>query len=112
MKKYVGGGVKDERGIFLPPSGKKEECLAPPLPDIPEPGTLDEIGEVIILSLARATKRLLLKISADDVSREVIGALKDCEAMHRELSKKEKEYLASLSIEDLEKLAGASFQAP
>lgn len=108
MKRYVGGGTKDETGAFVPLPRKAEE---PPF-QVPEPNSLDEIGEVIILALARAVKRLTEKIVAHDVSREVIGALKDCESMHRELSKREKEFLANLSDEDLEKLANAQFQPP
>lgn len=108
MKRYVGGGFKDERGIFTKEARMAEE---PPQPfHIPDPGSLDEIGEVIILALARAVKKLAERIVADDTSREVIGALKDCEAMHRELSKREKEYLSQLSDEDLEKLANAQFK--
>jgi hypothetical protein len=106
MKKYVCDGIKDEQGAYLPKARKPEEA---PAFDVPEPGSLDEIGEVIILALGRATRKLLLKIVGDDVSREVIGALKDCEAMHRELSKKEKEFLAQLSNEDLEALAHHQF---
>jgi hypothetical protein len=110
MKRYVGGGIKDERGIFLPPSRMKEEIEAPPPVQIPEPGSLDEINEVIVLALARAVKKLAEKVVSGDISREVIGALKDCESMHRELAKKEKDLLAGLSDEDLEKLASVQFK--
>jgi hypothetical protein len=111
MRKYVGGGIKDEAGIFLPPSRKIEES-PPKEPHIPIPESLDEIGDVITLALARAVRTLAQKIAGDDVSRETIGALKDCESMHRELSKKEKEFLSGLSDEDLKKLADAQFKVP
>lgn len=112
MKRYVGGGIKDERGIFLPPPRKGEGSDVPPPPiQVPEPGSLDEINEVIVLSLARAVKHIGQKIVSGDISREIIGALKDCESMHRELAKKEKELLAGLSDEDLEKLANAQFKS-
>lgn len=108
MKRYVGGGIKDERGIFLPPSRTKEENA--PL-QIDDPGSLDEIGEMIILALARAVKNLLSDIkSMDKVDRNSVAALKDCEAIYRELSKREKEFLANLSDEDLEKLANTQFK--
>jgi len=107
MKRYVGGGIKDERGIFLPPSGTKENTP----PNIPDPGSLDEIGEMIILALARAVKNLLVNIrSMEKVDRDSVGALKDCEVIYRELSKREKEFLANLSDEDLEKLANTQFK--
>jgi hypothetical protein len=100
-RRYEGGGRKDSNGCFLPP----ERVI------IGEPGTLEEINEVIILALGKAVKKLAEKvIEENDVSREVIGALKDCEGMHRELAKKEKELLAGLSTEDLEKLANTQFR--
>lgn len=103
MKRMV-GGIKDENGVYTPMPRK-----ADPSP-IPDPGSLDEVGEVIILALSRAVKKLAEKIVADDVSRETIGALKDCEAMHRELSKREREFLSSLSNDELEKLANMPFR--
>jgi hypothetical protein len=109
MKRYVGGGIKDEKGIFLPPARKASEDSTLAL-NISDPTSLDEINEIIVLALARAVKKLAEKVVANDVSREVVGALKDCESMHRELAKKEKELLAGLSDEDLEKLAEASFK--
>jgi hypothetical protein len=111
MKRYVGGGIKDETGAYIPAPPRKVE-QAPVTFQVPEPGSLDEIGEVIIIALSRAVKKLTEKIVADDVSREVIGALKDCESMHRELSKKEKEFLANLSDADLETLANSQFVSP
>src|ERR1700692_4275818 len=111
MKRYVGGGIKDERGIFLPPSRTKEDESPPPPPEIPDPGSLDEIGEMIILALARAVKNLLVDIKAmDKVDRNSVAALKDCESIYRELSKREKEFLAGLSDDDLKKLADAQFK--
>ncbi len=103
MKTYVGvQGIKDGTGAFVKCVPGKVE---PPPVKIPEPSSLDEIGEVIILNLARAVKFLGEKILEGDVSREVVGALKDCEGMHRELNKREKEWMAALSDEDLETLA-------
>lgn len=111
MKRMV-GGFKDEHGVFRA-SPRMADVPPPPSPPpteiVPEPGSLDEIGETIILALSRAVRKLTQKIVGDDVSREVIGALKDCESMHRELYKREKEFLAGLSDEDLAKLANTPF---
>lgn len=110
-KRYVGGGIKDDAGIFLPPSRKIEEFPPPLALNISEPHSLDEIGDVIIVALGRAVSTLAKKIvNEGNVSRDVIGALKDCESMHRDLSKKEKEFLASLSDEELAKLARESIK--
>lgn len=103
MTQRIVGGIKDENGIFIKtmpvivaPASKEEI----PNPDV----NLDDIAKRIVLALDRATKELLTQISSGDVSREVIGALKDCETMHRELAKKEKDFLDSASDEQLESL--------
>ncbi len=107
MKKIV-GGFKDENGIYI--SAPQPRMAEPPPISIPEPGSLDEIGDVIILALSRAVKRLTERVVAGDVSREVIGALKDCEGMFRELSKKEREWLKGLTDEQLSQLANEPFK--
>ncbi len=99
MTRRIVHSTKDENGIY----SKAQE--AKPAPALPEPDvSLDDIAKRIVTALNRATKHLLDQISGGDVSREVIGALKDCEAMHRELSKKEQEFLDSSSDEQLEKM--------
>lgn len=102
MKRFIPGGVKDENGIYLP---LPKPPTVVPTSSTPDPDvSLDDIGKRIIVAMDRATKVLLSKISADDVSRETIGALKDCQIMYKDLRKDEKDLLESLSDEDLEKL--------
>jgi len=106
MKKIV-GGVKDVNGIYIKlPSAPSEVEVSPPTsPIVPDSDiSLDDIARRIVKALDRATRNLLDAISTGDISRETIGALKDCEAMHRELSKKEKDFLDKASDEELEKL--------
>lgn len=102
MKKSI-PGYKDDNGIF-------SKAPTPPVPPVSlievdeSEVSLDDIARRIVSALNRATKHLLEQITAGDVSREVIGALKDCEAMHRELAKKEKEFLDNASDEQLQKM--------
>lgn len=93
--------------IIFTSASEQKEAPKPILPsELPMPDvSLDEVAKRIVLGLERATKHLLDLISAGNVSREVIGALKDCETMHRELAKKEKDFLDSASDEELESLA-------
>lgn len=104
VKRYVKDEAREKAveaivGKMEPP--KPEPVYAKPQePDV----SLDDIANRIVLALDRATKHLLESVSAGDVSREVIGALKDCEAMHRELAKKEKDFLDNASDEQLEKM--------
>lgn len=103
MSRIIVGGTKDENGVFV----KSTPAISVPTTpkEVPDPDiSLDDIAKRIVTALDRATKELLTQITSGDVSREVIGALKDCEAMHRELAKKEKEFLDSASDEQLEKL--------
>jgi hypothetical protein len=102
MSRIIIGGSKDANGIFVktPESPILEPTLKLPNPDV----NLDDIAKRIVVALDRATKELLTQISSGDVSREVIGALKDCEAMHRELAKKEKDFLDGASDEQLKNL--------
>lgn len=94
MTRKIVGGIKDEKGAFIRLPRKET--------DTP---TLDEIGQTIIFALGRATDILSKMINEEcDVSRETMGSLRDCEAIHRELYKKEKELLESLTDEDLDKL--------
>ena len=64
--------------------------------------SLDEIGNQIIVGLDIAVRHLLKAIEAGDVSREVIGALKDCQVMLKDLKKDEKDFLAGVSDKELE----------
>lgn len=88
MKKIPGYG-KDENGIYNPKPVSD--------PDL----SLDDIGKRVILAVDTATKILLTSIIAGNVDRETIGALKDCQAMLKDLKKDEKDFLASLGDEQL-----------
>lgn len=101
MKRTI-PGYKDENGMFIKEPAK-------PIPEAPVPVkdpdvSLDDIARRIVLSLDWATRQLLEKVKSGEVGREVIGALKDCETMHRELAKKEKEFLENATDEQLERL--------
>jgi len=101
MKKLILTSKKDENGMYLKDSVKPNTLEQD---DSKDDISLDDIAKRIVLALDRATKQLLTSITAGDVSREVIGSLKDCETMHRELAKKEKEFLENASDEQLQKL--------
>lgn len=76
-----------------------------PIKDIPITDTsLDDIGKRIINALDLAVKQLSTLVSGKDVSREVIGALKDCQMMLKDLKKDEKDFLDKLTEEELEAL--------
>jgi len=99
-------GYKNEDGQYVPiplpisAVGRVGRTVEEsPNPDV----SLDEIGKRIIIAMDRATRQLLTSISSGDVSREVIGALKDCQSMYKDLRKDEKEILEGMSDEDIEK---------
>lgn len=98
------------RKIVTPPTqglGEKDESGAYILarPTIPDPEvSIDELLKQSLTGLSRAVRHINGEISAGNVSREVIGNLKDVVAMLNELRKKEQEILATMSDEDLEKL--------
>ncbi len=94
-------GYKNEDGqyVSIPLPQAPMQVAESPNPDV----SLDEIGKRIIIAMDRATRQLLTSISNGDVSREVIGALKDCQSMYKDLRKDEKEILESMSDEDIAK---------
>lgn len=118
MVRKIVEGVKDEFGAYLPlpkRSSVKLDVVSPPSPlevhpsspaFIPSPDiSLDELSKRIIIALDRATKTLLVNISAGDVSRDTLGSLKDTFIMIKDLKKEEKEFLDSLTEEQLIKLS-------
>lgn len=92
-------GLKDENGIYVPMVAPKADIM----PSAPDPDvSLDDIGKRVIVALDRATKTLLQAITAGSVDRDTIGALKDCSMMLKDLKKDEKDYLESLTDEEIE----------
>jgi hypothetical protein len=89
-------GFKDENGIYTSEPRKAAE------PDRPTPNlSLDEIGKLVITALDRAVQHLLKKVTAGEVDRDVVGALKDCSMMLKDLKKDERDFLDSLTDEQL-----------
>lgn len=103
MKRSIPGFKNDNGSYIKVPT--LQEIVKPVLSDSPSPDvSLDDIGKRIIVAMDRATKTLLESITAGDVSREIIGALKDCQTMYKDLRKDEKDLLASMSDEDIDKM--------
>jgi len=93
-------GFKDENGIYAPLPKPRTEPDSAPNPDV----SLDDIGRRVIIAMDRASKILLETISAGNVDRDTIGALKDVSMMLKDLKKEEKDYLESLTDEQLNSL--------
>ena len=87
-------GYKNANGEFIPaPTAKPNENIS-----------LDAIGKNIITALDMAVGTILGCIEGGRVDRETVGALKDCQAMLKDLKKDERDFLDSLTDEQLAEL--------
>lgn len=85
-----------------PPVAKEVE----PLPGLDDSEvSLDKMSRRVLRSLEWATRNIEHAMKHGDISRETIGSLKDCQIMIRDLKKEEKDYIDSLTDEQLNELA-------
>ena len=102
MRKIVDGtnvGVKDENGIYLPSTSIKKA----PISEV-EDISIDSLLHRGFRTIHGIIRAIEVDVSTGAPSRETIMNLKDVMAMLKELKKEEREFLESLSDEDLVKL--------
>ena len=92
--------VDSHGNIIYEPPAKLVLVDEVPTPDV----SLDDIGKRIITALDRAVKHLTTAVTGGDVSREVIGALKDCSTMVKDMKRDEKDFLSEKTDEQLEEM--------
>lgn len=101
MRKVV-GYTKDENGIFV----KDKPKVSPPSPEAnPADISIDSLIGIGLLGLDRLMKSILRHITAETYERDTVMNLKDVMTMLHSLKAIEKEQLAELSDEDLEKMS-------
>lgn len=102
MRKVV-GYTKDNNGIFVKDSPKSP---ASPSPEAnPADISIDSLIGIGLLGLDRLMKSILRHITAETYERDTVMNLKDVMTMLHSLKAIEKEQLAELSDDDLEKMS-------
>ena len=101
MSDHVAGGVKNERGSFLKVAKLKEEK---PSGD-PSDTSIDSLLNCGLQQIKGLVRAITAEVNLGTASRETVQNLKDIMTLLLDLKKKEKEFLDTLTDEELEKLA-------
>ncbi len=100
MKKSI-PGFKDDNGIYAPiPKEPELKSSAPEVMDL----SIDSMMREVLINIYGILRAIKVDVGTGIPSRESVQNLKDCAMMLKDLKKDEKDFLDSLTDEQLKEL--------